>query len=117
MIFSETAYTGTIEFLAADEFVAIPAHITESTAVKAGSLIDEDGKIAEANASSGLYEDIAGILLYDVDPAVNPNCALLVQGVVDLTKMNTHASTEYTAGDITAVLPGIVCRTNIGVNT
>lgn len=117
MKFENTTYTGVPEFLAADDFVAIPAHITETSAVAAGSPIGADGKIVEPAESTGALTGAVGILLYDVDPAKNPNCALLVQAVVDLTKMNAHSGLTLTASAIQAVLPGIVCRSNIGVNS
>jgi hypothetical protein len=31
--------------------------------------------------------------------------------------MNTHSGLSLTAAAINAVLPGIICRTNIGVNS
>lgn len=111
MKYTETTYNGTVEFLAADDFVAIPGCVTESVLVKAGTPLTAAGK----GASTGT--NAIGIVLYDTDPAVNPNCALLVQGVIDLTKMNTHSGLELTAAQIAAVLPGIICRTNIGVNS
>lgn len=111
MKFVNTSYTGTVEFLAADDFTAIPAHITETAAVKAGTPIDANGAKIASGATGAV-----GILLYDVDPTANPNCALLVQGVVDLTKMNAHSGLALTAAALKTVLPGIVCRENIGVN-
>lgn len=116
MRYANTTYGGIVEFLAADGFVAIPGHIAGSTAVKAGSPIDADGAVVEDPTAQGA-ETPVGILLYDVDPTHNPNCALLVQGVVDLTKMNAHSGLTLTAAGINAALPGIICRTNIGVNS
>ena len=66
--------------------------------------------------SSGTFSaatDAQGILLYDVDPTSNPNGAMLVQGVINLTKATTHSGVSYTASDLLTVLPGIVCRENI----
>ena len=111
MKYTTTAYGGKPEFLAADDFVAIPAHVTETTLVKGGT------PITAAGAASTDASNAVGIVLYDTDPAVNPNCAILVQGVIDLTKMNTHSGLSLTAAAINAVLPGIICRTNIGVNS
>ena len=53
------------------------------------------------------------MLLYDVDPTENPNGALLVQGVVDKTKAQTHSGVTL---DNTFAVPGIILRDNIGVN-
>lgn len=53
------------------------------------------------------------MLLYDVDPTENPNGALLVQGVVDKKKVESHASITL---DATFDVPGIILRDNIGVN-
>lgn len=116
MKYANTTYSGVPEWLAADDFVAIPAHITESTAVLSGTPIDADGKAVEDPTAQDA-ETPVGILLYDVNPANNPNCALLVQGVIDLTKMNAHSGLTLTAAGINASLPGIICRTNIGVNS
>lgn len=117
MKYVTTAYDGTPEFLASNEFQAIPAHVTETDPVKGGTPIDADGEIVEADSDTGAITGAVGIVLYDTDPSVDPNCALLVQGIIDLTKMNTHSGLELTAAAIQAVLPGIVCRENIGVNS
>ena len=97
MKFSKASVGGTVEILAADDFVAIPICVTESSAVPAG-----------------MPMTAAGMLLYDVDPAVNPNGALLVQGVVDKKKVEDHASITL---DDTFAVPGIILRDNIGVNS
>lgn len=117
MKYTETAFGGNVEWLASNDFQAIPAHVTESDVVLAGTPIDADGEIVEPAESTGALTDAVGIVLYDTDPAVNPNCAILVKGIVDLTKMNDHSGLELTAAAIQAVLPGIVCRENIGVNS
>ena len=93
MIFSKTSVSGTVEILAADEFTAIPI------------LVDETSATSFATA--------AGMLLYDVDPTVNPNGALLVQGVVDKKKAQAHSGVTL---DTTFAVPGIILRDNIGVN-
>ena len=101
MKYEKTQYGGTIEILAADDFVALPVSVKGSTVVKAGTPV----KAAATDAQ--------GILLYDVDPTSNPNGAMLVQGVINLTKATTHSGVSYTASDLLTVLPGIVCRENI----
>lgn len=109
MKYTTTQVAGTIEFLAANDFTAIPQAITGSGVVKAGTPILDTG-------AAGAIANAIGILLYDVDVDANPNGALLVRGVVDLTKMNAHSGLSLTAADIKSALPGIVCRENIGVN-
>ena len=110
MKFTNTAVAGTVEILAADKFVALPVCIAGAALVKAGTPIKKDGTVL--TAATGMD----GMLLYDVDPTENPNGAMLVQGVVDLTKANRHTGLSLTAGDVQGAVPGIVCRTNIGVN-
>lgn len=71
--------------LAADTYVAIPFTVTESGVVKAGYPMAKTGKKASATTgvSDAAVTDAIGILLHTVDPSVNPNGALLIQGVVD----------------------------------
>ena len=112
MNFAKTTYGGTVEILASKDFQAIPAKIVvadgaDSTVVKAGTPITNAGA---ATTGSGAV----GILLYDVDTAKNPNGALVVQGIIDATKAQAHSGVTYVAALYTA-LPGVVFRTNIGV--
>ena len=94
MKMTKTSVTGTVEILAADEFTA--------------PMTSAGKKIAATS-----FATAAGMLLYDVDPTVNPNGALLVQGVVDKTKAQTHSGVTL---DTTFAVPGIILRDNIGVN-
>ena len=118
MVYKNTAVGGTVEFLAADDFVAIPfklAAVDGSSnpvgVVKAGTPVLSTGLAASTGQSC------VGIVLYDTDTARNPNCAILKQGVVDLAKMKSHTGLSgITAAYITAALPGVVVRENIGVN-
>ena len=106
MKFSKTSVGGTVEILAADDFVAIPIKVDETSTVKAGTPMTSAGK----KIASTSYATAAGMLLYDVDPTENPNGALLV---VDKAKAQEHAGvTLYT----TFAVPGIILRDNIGVN-
>lgn len=109
MKFSKTSVGGTVEILAADDFVAIPICVTEASAVPAGMPMTAAGKKVAATS----YATAVGMLLYDVDPTENPNGALLVQGVVDKKKIEDHASITL---DATFDVPGIILRDNIGVN-
>lgn len=109
MKFKTTEVGGTVEILAADDFSAIPFAVTETAAVKAGTTMTINGKKA-ASASAD------GILLYDVDPAENPNAALVVRGVINQKKAEKHAGVTYDAAALKAAVPGIVLRDSIGVN-
>lgn len=114
MIFDTTTVAGTVEILASKDFQAIPVKVTvdtdaASTVVKAGAPIDASGA---ATTGAGAV----GVLLYDVDTAVNPNGAAVVQGIIDATKAQAHSGVTYTDA-LYSALPGVVFRTNIGVNT
>ena len=106
MKFTKTSVGGTVEILAADDFVAIPICVTEAAAVM--PMTTAGKKVATTS-----YATAVGMLLYDVDPTENPNGALLVQGVVDKKKVEDHASITL---DDTFAVPGIILRDNIGVN-
>lgn len=110
MKMTKTSVTGTVEILAADEFTAIPITVDETSAVKAGTPMTSAGKKIAATS----FATAAGMLLYDVDPTVNPNGALLVQGVVDKKKAQTHSGVTL---DSTFAVSGIILRDNIGVNS
>lgn len=110
MRFSKSSVGGTVEILAADDFIAIPATLTGSDVVKAGMPIDASGAAVPAGTGA------IGILLYDVDPNDNPNCALVTHGVVDWKKAMAHSGATADAATMATVLPAIVFRENIGVN-
>ena len=106
MKFAKTAYAGTIEILASNDYQAIPVKVAGSSLVKAGTPLTAAGESTTgANA--------IGILLYDVDPNANPNGAAVVQGIIDATKAQAHCSVSYVDA-LYSALPGIVFRTNIG---
>lgn len=108
MKFKTTNIGGTFTILAADDYTAIPVTITGSAIVKAGAPITSAGAVG--TASTGI-----GVLLYDVDPTINPNGALVVKGVIDAVKAKAHSGVDLTG--ISDNVPGIVLRNNIGVNT
>lgn len=112
MKFATTTIAGGIEILASNDYQAIPVKVAtpeSGTVVKAGTPLTADGaSTTGANAT--------GVLLYDVDTAANPNGAMVVQGIIDATKAQDHSGVTYAAALYTA-LPGIVFRTNIGVNS
>ena len=110
MNFAKTSYGGTIEILASKDYQAIPIKVAtpgSGTVVKAGTPLTADG---EATTGSGAV----GILLYDVDTARNPNAAIVVQGIIDATKAQAHSAVTYVSA-LYEALPGVVFRTNIGV--
>ena len=106
MNFAKTTYGGTVEILASKDFQAIPVKVAGSSVLKAGTPLTADG---ESTTGSGAI----GILLYDVDPAKNPNGAAVVQGIIDSTKAQAHSEVTYVSA-LYEALPGIVFRTNIG---
>jgi len=115
MKFADTTAAGGIEILASNDFQAVPVKVAApsgegvtTTIVKAGTPLTAAGA---ATTGSGAV----GVLLYDVDTAVNPNGAMVVQGIINATKAQSHSGVTYVAALYTA-LPGIVFRTNIGVN-
>ena len=111
MKYTETSIGGSIEILASKDFQAIPVKVAtpqSGTVVKAGTPLTSAGASTTATGA-------VGILLYDVDTAENPNGALVVQGIIDATKAQAHSGVTYAEG-LAAALPGIVLRTNTGVN-
>lgn len=112
MKFSESSIAGTVEILASKDYQAIPVTVAtpgSGTVVKAGTPLNSSG---ESTTGSGAV----GILLYDVDTAVNPNGAAVVQGIIDSTKAQAHSGVTYVSA-LYSALPGIVFRTNIGYNS
>jgi len=111
MKYNETSVGGGVEILASKDFQAIPIKVAtpvEGTVVKAGTPLTAAG---ESTTGSGAV----GVLLYDVDTAENPNGAAVVQGIIDSTLAQSHSGVTYVSA-LYEALPGIVFRTNIGVN-
>lgn len=100
-----------VEILAADEFTAIPVKVQGTALVKAGTPLTAAG--VPALDGSGAIS----ILLYDVDPTVNPNGAGVISGVVDYNKAKANAGITASASDLQQRFPSVYFRTNIGVNT
>lgn len=104
--------------LAADTYVAIPFTVKETNAVPAGYPMAKTGLKAAATTGTSATDAI-GILLHTVDPAVNPNGALLIQGVIDVDKAKLSGFT-YSANDIAALkkaVPAVFCRTDVGAKS
>lgn len=111
MKFAKTTLGGTVEILASKDFQAIPVKVANpgsGTVVKAGTPLTDAG--ASTTGSGAI-----GVLLYDVDTAANPNGAAVVQGIIDAEKAQEYSGVTY-ASALYSALPGIVFRTNIGVN-
>lgn len=118
MKFKTTTVGGTIEILASDDFDAIPFKVTETDTVKAGTPMTLAGKKGTFTAGTGGEAGTTtanGILLYDVDPAENPNAALVVRGIIDQKKAEKNSGVTYDAAALKAAVPGITLRDNIGV--
>ena len=110
MKFTTTHVDGTVEILAADDFIGIPIKVAGTGVMKAGTPLTAAGaKIANGTGA-------AGILLYDVDTDANPNGTIVVQGVINQKKAEEHAGVTYDADALKTAVPGIVLRNNIGVN-
>lgn len=112
MKFSKTSVAGTVEILASKDYQAIPIKVAtpnSGTVVKAGTPLTSAGA---STTGSGAV----GILLYDVDTAVNPNAAAVVSGIIDSTKAQAHSGVTY-ASALYSALPAVTFRTNIGVNS
>lgn len=111
MKFNQTSVGGGIEILASKDYQAIPVKVAtpgSGTVVKAGTPLTDAG--ASTTGSGAI-----GVLLYDVDTAENPNGAAVVQGIIDATLAQSHSGVSYVSA-LYSALPGIIFRTNIGVN-
>lgn len=115
MKYSDTAIAGGVEILASNDFQAVPVKVATPSGEGVTTTIVKAGTPLTAAGASTTGANAIGVLLYDVDTAVNPNGAAVVQGIIDATKAQAHSGVTYAAALYTA-LPGIVFRTNIGVN-
>lgn len=109
MNFIEKTVAGSVEILAAKEFMAIPIKVAtpaNGTVVKAGTPLTAAG-------ASTTGANAVGILLYDVDTAMNPNGAAVTHGYIDAIKAQNHSGVTY-ASALYSALPAIRFRTNIG---
>lgn len=116
MKYTETTIGGSVEILASKDFQAIPIKVATPSGEGVTTTIVKAGTPLTAAGASTTGANAVGVLLYDVDTAENPNGAAVVQGIIDSTKAQTHSGVTYAAALYTA-LPGIVFRTNIGVNS
>lgn len=116
MKFATTAVAGGIEILASNDYQAIPIKVATPSGEGVTTTVVKAGTPLTAAGASTTGANAAGVLLYDVDTAENPNGAAVVQGIIDATKAQAHSGVTYASALYTA-LPGIVFRTNIGVNS
>jgi hypothetical protein len=115
MKFSNTAIAGGKEILASNDYQAVPIKVATPSGEGVTTTVVKAGTPLTAAGASTTGANAVGVLLYDVDTAENPNGAAVVQGIINATKAQAHSGVTYAAALYTA-LPGIVFRTNIGVN-
>lgn len=115
MKMATTTIAGGVEILASKDFQAIPIKVATPSGEGASSIVKAGTPLTSAGAST-TGSGAVGILLYDVDTAENPNGAAVVQGIIDSTKAQAHSGVTYASALYTA-LPGVVFRTDIGVNS
>ena len=113
MIFATNEIAGTVEILVGltDMHTLTPIKVAtpqSGTIVKAGTPLTAAGASTTGTGA-------VGILLYDVDTAVNPNGTVVQSGPIDSTKAQAHSGVTY-ADALATVLPAVQFRTNIGVN-
>ncbi|MGN0595394.1 MAG: hypothetical protein ACI4I6_09555 [Hominimerdicola sp.] len=107
---SNTSYGDEIEILASNDYQAIPIKVSEiDTVVKAGTPLTKAGLKALDGANA------VGILLHSVDTSLNPNGALVVEGVIDYKKIKEYAGVTATAADLHDAIPAIYFREDITV--
>ena len=101
---------GSVEILASVDYQAIPIRLQNSANVyKAGTPVTADGAAALDGTNA------VGILLYDVDTAVNPNGAAVVIGIVDYNKIVANASVTASASTLHSAIPAVYFRDNIEI--
>lgn len=116
MKYTETTIGGSVEILASKDYQAIPIKVATPSGEGVTTTIVKAGTPLTAAGASTTGANAVGVLLYDVDTAENPNGAAVVQGIIDATKAQANSGVTYASALYTA-LPGIVFRTNIGVNS
>lgn len=115
MKFADTTIAGGIEILASNDYQAVPVKVAAPSGEGVTTTVVKAGTPLTAAGAATTGANAVGVLLYDVDTAENPNGAMVVQGIIDATKAQAHSGVTYVSALYTA-LPGVVFRTNIGVN-
>lgn len=113
MNFNKTTVTNGVEILVGltDMHTLTPIKVAsplDGYVVKAGTPLTAAG-------ASTTGANAIGILLYDVDTAMNPNGTIVQSGPIDSTKAQAHSGVTY-ADALYAACPAIQFRVNIGVN-
>ena len=116
MKFADTTVDGGIEILASNDYQAVPVKVATPSGEGVTTTVVKAGSPLTAAGASTTGSGAVGILLYDVDTAVNPNGAAVVQGIIDATKAQALSGVTYVSA-LYSALPGIVFRTNAGVNS
>ena len=113
MIFATNEIAGTVEILVGltDMHTLTPIKVA---APQSGTIVKAGTPLTAAGAST-TGTGAVGILLYDVDTAVNPNGTVVQSGPIDSAKAQTHSGVTY-ADALATALPAVQFRTNIGVN-
>lgn len=109
MQMSNLGGTGRIEILASKDFNSVPCTIAGTDIVKAGTPITSAGAVATTESEA------VGLLMYDVDPTVNPNGALVVQGVINAKIARQYSGRPLVKATIEGALPGLYLRENAPV--
>lgn len=114
MKYAKTSASGSVEILIGltDMHTLTPIKVAtpgSGTVVKAGTPLTSAG--ASTTGASAV-----GILLYDVDTAVDPNGTIIQSGPIDSAKAQAHSGVTYVSALYTA-LPAVIFRTNTGVNS
>lgn len=91
MLVKNTAIAADAEILNRKEFEAIAMTIDHTAVVKAGTPIKADGKPVTATPWTGAI----GILLNDVDPAVNPQGTILKKAYIHKGRAAAHSGIAY----------------------
>lgn len=95
-----------VEILASKDYDAVPVTISGTDKVKAGSPITSAGAVATTESQA------TGILLYDVDPVVNPNGSLVVRGIINARIARQYSGRPLVKATIEGAVPGLILREN-----
>lgn len=98
--------THRVEILASWDYDAVPITVSGNDIVKAGSPMTAAGAVATTESQA------AGILLYDVNPVVDPNGAIVVRGIVNARLARQYSGCTLDAATLKVAIPGVVLREN-----
>ena len=105
---SNTSYEPEVEILASNDYQAIPIKVSETnTVVKAGTPLTKAGLKALDGTGA------VGILRHNVDTSVNPNGALVVDGIIDYKKIKEYAGVTASAAGLHDAIPAIYFREDV----